>query len=70
MKELAQYWIDVEIRFEVGTERYGQAAFNHLCAVHEKLSEKIRGTDKDPFYLVNANGARWDAFVEYVNTNW
>ncbi len=67
---IEKFWEEVVARFGKGGERYGQAAFNLLCEVRPDLSEKIRGTENDPFYLERARGAKWEAFVSYLTDNW
>jgi len=50
--------------------RYGQVLFNHLADVRPDLSEKIRGTDIDPFYLSSPRDERFDAFATFIEKNW
>jgi hypothetical protein len=69
---LSKFYMDAAIRARTNGERYGQAVFNHLFMIRPDLSEQIRGTDKDPFYMNGPadNFARWDAFAWFIETNW
>lgn len=53
-----------------GNQRYGQAMFNHLCTVRPELAERVRGTDKDPFYVAALSDPRWDRFVTFLEAEW
>ena len=66
---LHKFYIDA-IKRARNVERYGQAIFNHLWEVRPDLSEKVRRTDKDPFYIDTLHDPRWDAFVNFIETNW
>lgn len=47
-----EFWVKVDqylIRHP--EQRFGQAVFNVLVIYRPDLSEQIRGTDLDPFYL-------------------
>lgn len=55
---------------QTGHQRYGQAMFNHLCEVRPDLSEQVRGTDKDPFYVESLSDPRWDRFVDFIEAEW
>jgi hypothetical protein len=48
---LHEFYEDAKSRAESTDERFGQALFNLLHTVRPDLSEQIRGTDKDPFYV-------------------
>lgn len=65
---LYKFYSDIRIRAAQHNERFGQAAFNHLALVRPDLSEKVRGTDMDPYY--SENGGRWNKFVQFIETNW
>jgi len=69
---LHQFYVDSIIRCRNTKERYGQALFNQLVEVRPDLSEQIRGTDADPFYLKGPsdNYAKWDRFIRFVEKNW
>jgi hypothetical protein len=67
---LHKFYFDAISRARNTGERYGQAMFNHLWEVRPDLSEKVRGTDKDPFYVDRLYDPRWDAFVEFIESNW
>ena len=49
--------------------RKGQALFNLLSEIRPDLSEQIRGTDKDPFYI-ESNHPNWKRFIEFLEANW
>lgn len=46
--------------------RYGQTLFNVLYRVRPDLSERVRGTDLDPFH----SDQRVRAFLAWVAENW
>lgn len=46
--------------------RLGQSAFNGLCQARPDLSERIRGTDLDPFH----RDSKLLAFWVWVEANW
>lgn len=50
--------------------RIGQAMFNGLLQVRPDLAEKVRGTDKDPFYAVTRQDDRVTAFEQFARENW
>lgn len=70
MISLHKFYFDAISRARNTGERYGQSMFNHLWEVRPDLSEQIRGTDKDPFYVLRLHDPRWDAFVEFIEKNW
>ena len=47
-------------------EREGQWLFNTLLEAYEKLAEKLRGTEYDPFYVDD----RIPKFWEFVRIHW
>lgn len=67
---LHQFYFDAIVLARANKWRYGQAMFNHLAAVRPDLANAIRGTDKDPFYVVYLAQPNWDRFVEYIEQNW
>lgn len=67
---LHKFYFDAIQRARREGERYGQAMFNHLCSVRPDLSEKVRGSDMDAFYVEKLSDPRWDRFVEYIEKNW
>jgi hypothetical protein len=67
---LHKFYFDAITRGRVNRERYGQAMFNHLHEVRPDLSEQVRGTDKDPFYVESLKDPRWNSFVEFIESNW
>ena len=50
--------------------RYGQIMFNHLLTVKPELAERVRAQSYDPFYCDSPADPRFDAFVEFIETNW
>lgn len=52
--------------------RYGQTLFNLLYLLRPDLSEQIRGTEIDPFYMENrdSNPKKWDACMNFISDNW
>lgn len=67
---LHKFYFDGITRAREKRERYCQAMFNHLAEVRPDLSEMVRGTIKDPFYLETPNHPTWDRFVHFIETNW
>ena len=67
---LHQFYFDALTRARKTSERYGQAMFNHLAEVRPEMAEMVRGTKNDPFYVLSPTDARWDAFVEFIESNW
>lgn len=67
---LHRFYFDAITRARTNGERYGQAMFNHLYQVRPDLSEQIRGSNKDPFYISGLSDPIWDRFVEFIETNW
>lgn len=43
--------------------RWGQAFFNALYMLHPDVADKIRATDKDPFY----NDKKVDECIEFIS---
>ena len=76
MISLHQFYFDAIVwnraRLNEGGEtwRYGQIMFNYLCIVRPDLGEKVRAQDHDPFYCSSPADPRFDAFVEFIETNW
>lgn len=67
---LHKFYFDAISRARSKRERYGQAMFNHLVIVRPDLSERVRGTDMDPFYVEQLSHPDWDRFVKFIETNW
>ncbi len=69
---LCKFYMDGMILAREKGWRYGQALFNLLTDVRPDLAEEIRGTDKDPFYMVGPadNFDRWDRFAQHVERGW
>jgi hypothetical protein len=67
---LHQFYFDAVTRARNSQERYGQAMFNHLRQVRPDLAERVRGTDKDPFYVSALTDPRWDRFVAFIENEW
>lgn len=68
---LQEYWAHVKkLQNESRQLRLGQIAFNVLVNCRPDLSEKIRATDLDPFYVYDALDSRWEAFVRFLRENW
>lgn len=67
---LHRFYFDAIIRSQKTRERYGQAMFNHLLSVRPELAEKVRGTEKDPFYVSQLADPRWDKFVSFIEAEW
>lgn len=44
--------------------------FNQLHEDRPALAEQVRASDKDPFYCAGVNDPKWDAFVQFIETNW
>jgi hypothetical protein len=68
-----QYWQCVKQAIRDHPEwRTGQAAFNVLFIHRRDLSEQIRGTDIDPFYVRDRNFAREipAEFRKWVEAHW
>ena len=70
MTSLHEFYRGGAGRAKASKERYCQAIFNHLSILRPDLSEQVRGTDIDPFYLQSPNGPKWDRFVEFIETRW
>lgn len=72
MISLHRFYFDSILRARKTGERYGQALFNHLCEVRPELSEKVRATGIDPFFLTGPqdNPQKWDEFIEFIETRW
>ena len=69
---LHQFYYEVQCRAKEKGERYGQAMFNHLSIIRSDLSERVRGTDKDPFYM-DYDNIYWTTFVsffDFIEANW
>lgn len=61
------FCVQVRLRqVEVPTERFGQAAFNTLHNIRPDLSERVRGTNLDPFH----NDAALADFYAFAQENW
>lgn len=67
---LHKFYFDAQMRARKTGERYGQAMFNHLYEVRPDLSEQIRATDADPFYVSELSDPRWDRFISFIEKNW
>lgn len=74
---LMSYWRGVkEYKKNNPHQRWGQSACNYLYEVRPDLSNKIRGSSIDPFYLKDADGGnvsftdKWIDFKLYVNRHW
>ncbi len=69
---LHHFYFDAILYARKTGQRYGQAMFNLLVDVRPDLSEQIRGTSMDIFYLTGpaANPTKWDAFCTFIETNW
>ena len=67
---LHKFYFDAQSYCRKTGQRYGQGMFNHLATVRPDLSEKIRGTDKDPFHVSQLSHPNWDRFVEFLEANW
>ena len=80
----AQFWAQV-VRYATDqpAQRFGQnsgsgekrrrrwhAAFNVLAMVRPDLSERIRGTDLDPFYVRSFTDKTWRGFTVFITQNW
>lgn len=50
--------------------RYGQAVFNLLAANRPDLSEQIRGTGLDTFYVSDPMDSRMAEFTQWLAENW
>jgi hypothetical protein len=70
-EDLLFFFLDAAYRARTTGERLGQAMFNHLWEVRRDLSEQVRGTDMDPFYVEELTGDdRWDRFIAFLEANW
>ncbi len=68
---LHQFYAGIKERISKNpNERYGQAAFNYLCEVRPDLSERVRTTVMDPFYIRTTDDPRWVKFVKFIETEW
>jgi hypothetical protein len=68
-----QYWQRVEQAIRDHPEwRTGQAAFNVLFTHRRDLSEQIRGTDLDPFYVRDRHFVREipAEFRKWITEHW
>ena len=70
MLNLHTFYFDAGLRARLKGERDGQALFNHLHEVRPDLSEQIRATDKDPFYVESFSGPIVDRFKAFLEANW
>lgn len=73
MITLTQFWHDVALMAQghVGQrQRYGQIAFNMLAHIRPDLSERVRGSDMDPFYATHTDDDKLRRFREFLETNW
>lgn len=70
VESLHKFYFDALTRCRRTGERYGQAMFNHLCEVRPDLSEAIRSTVNDPFYLNSPNDSRFDNFTAFIEKHW
>ncbi len=70
MLSLHKFYFDAISSARGSGQRYGQLVFNHLCEVRPDLSEQVRGTDMDPFYVDRLNHPNWDRFVAFIESNW
>lgn len=61
-----EYCCEVQAYKTETNQRFGQAAFNVLVEVRPDISEKIRGSLKDPFY----KDERLSEFFQYVQGEW
>jgi hypothetical protein len=50
--------------------RAGQAIFNVLARTRPDLSEQLRGTALDPFYLDDASTPEFQAICNWIDKNW
>jgi hypothetical protein len=50
--------------------RYGQILFNKLVELRPDLSEKIRGTEYDPFYCESTDETKFHEFIKLIESNW
>lgn len=50
--------------------RYGQALFNTLDNIRPDLSEKVRGTNFDPFHAHGEHDPRLVKFGEFLAAHW
>ncbi len=69
------YWHEViHAKAKNPNWRFGQTAFNVLYQVRPDLSERVRGTDIDPFHCrvstATNSSERIKKFREFLNTNW
>ena len=60
------WWLVGYYAAEHPEQRPGQATFNVLAAVRPDLSEQIRATELDPFYLAD----RLDATCQWIEKHW
>lgn len=67
---LHRFYFDAITKARLNRWRYGQAMFNHLATVRPDLSEQVRGTDRDPFFVEDLTNPAWDKFVTFIETNW
>lgn len=67
---LHKFYFDSITRARNTRERYGQAMFNHLCEVKPDLAEKVRNTNMDPFYCASPMEAKFNCFIEFIESNW
>lgn len=70
MISLHKFYFDGIARGLRTGERYCQAMFNHLHEVRPDLSERVCGTDHDPFYCESPQDPKWDRFVTFIEANW
>ena len=67
----ADFWMrTVQYATENPEQRFGQAAFNTLLFCRPDLSEQVRGSNLDPFYVRDLGDKRWFAFLKFVSANW
>jgi hypothetical protein len=67
---LHKFYFDAQHRAASTRERYGQATFNLLSIRRPDLSEQVRSSDMDPFYVSELSDPRWDRFVAFLEANW
>lgn len=71
---LKKYWVTVNNRIENNPdERFGQAACNVLYVMRPDLVELMRGTQNDPFYVVDERRYYDECmvnFITFLTMNW
>lgn len=68
---LSHYWLGLlKYAEKYPNQRWGQAAFNYLCQIRPDLSEQVRSTDLDPFYVDSAEHPTFVNFSAWLRLNW